>query len=249
MAPKYNRKKPAQHKHSHKKGNSKNKLVIVVAVLAILLIIVGVYVAGGFGKINFLTGGTSNNTPTTSPTPTPSSTPTGTPGPSPTAATSNTKVLLQTNFGNITLQLFDNKPITTKNFLTLVAQGKYDGTVFHRIIEGFMIQGGQISGSTPTINDEIGTYNRNLPYTIAMAKTSSPNSATSQFFINQVDNGANVIDNEGHTFDQTYTAFGKVIEGQSVVDAIAHVSVTYNTYGEKSQPTQTVTLISATIIS
>jgi cyclophilin family peptidyl-prolyl cis-trans isomerase len=241
MAPKYNRKKPVQHQPKPGSGNSKKTLYIIVGVLAIVLIIAGAYFAGGFGL--------NNANPQTSPTPTATATPTAAPNPTP--ATNNTKVVLQTNFGNITLQLFDNKPITTKNFLTLVAQSKYDGTVFHRIIDGFMIQGGTINENIPTINDEIGTYNRNLPYTIAMAKTSQPNSATSSFFINTVDNGANVIDNEGHTFDQTYTAFGKVIAGQNVVDAISKVPVTQSPYNpqEYSVPTQTVTLISATIIS
>jgi cyclophilin family peptidyl-prolyl cis-trans isomerase len=236
MAPKYNRKQPVQHKASPKKGNSKKKWLIVVTVLALVLIIVGVYCAGGFG--------TTNNNPT--PTPTPTATPTA--QPSPTPATNNTRILLQTSMGNITLQLFDNKPITTKNFLTLVAQGKYDDTVFHRIIKSFMIQGGQISGSTPAINDEIGTYNHNYQYTIAMAKTSSPNSATSEFFINTVDNSG-ITYSDGTKFDETYTAFGKVVDGFTVVNAIASVSVTTNAYGEQSQPTQTVTLIRATIIS
>jgi cyclophilin family peptidyl-prolyl cis-trans isomerase len=238
MAPKYNSKKPVQHKPSPKKGNSKKKWLIVVTALALILIIVGVYVAGGFG--------TTNNNPT--PTPTPTATPTA--KPMPTAATSTTRVLLQTSMGNITLQLFDNKPITTKNFLTLVAQGKYDDTVFHRIMKTFMIQGGQISGSTPTINDEIGTYNHNYKYTIAMAKTSQPNSATSEFFINTVDNSQKTY-SDGSKFDDLYTAFGKVVEGQSVVDSIANVPVTQASYYpyEESVPTQTVTLISATIIS
>ncbi len=234
MAPKYNRKKPVQHQPSPKKGGSKKTLLIVVAVLAIVLIIVGVYFAGGFG--------TNTNNPTPTPTATPTATPTTTP------ATNSTRVILQTSKGNITLELFDYKPKTTQNFLSLVGQGKYDGTVFHRIIKDFMIQGGEISGSTPSINDEIGTYNHNYKYTIAMAKTNQPNSATSGFFINTADNSG-IVYQDGTRFDATYTAFGQVVEGQSVVDAIANVPVTTNTYGEKSQPTQTVTLISATIIS
>ncbi|XHH08503.1 MAG: peptidylprolyl isomerase [Candidatus Bathyarchaeia archaeon] len=239
MAPKYNRKKPAQYKPKPNSSNSKKKqLLIIVGVLAIVLIIAAAYFAGGFG--------TNNANPSTSPTPTATATPTA--APTQTPATSNTRVVLQTNMGNITLELFDNKPITTENFLNLVAQGKYDGTVFHRIMKTFMIQGGEISGSTPTINDEIGTYNHNYKYTIAMAKTSLPNSATSGFFINTVDN-SNIVYDDGTRFDDTYTAFGQVVEGQSVVDAIANVPVTTNAYGENSQPTQTVTIISATIIS
>jgi cyclophilin family peptidyl-prolyl cis-trans isomerase len=112
-----------------------------------------------------------------------------------------------------------------------------------------MIQGGAINENIATINDEIGTYNRNLPYTIAMAKTNDPNSATSQFFINLVDNGNNVIDYEGTKFDTVYTAFGTVISGKDVVDAIAKTPVTTNAYGEVSQPTQTVTLIKASVVS
>ena len=70
--------------------------------------------------------------------------------------------------------------------------------------------------------DEIGNNNCNLPYTIAMAKTSEPNSATSQFFINLVDNGNNIVDSAGRKFDSAYTVFGTVISGQSVVEAIAN---------------------------
>jgi cyclophilin family peptidyl-prolyl cis-trans isomerase len=234
MAPKYNRKKPVQYKPRPKSGNSKKTLLIIVSVVVIVLIIAGVYFAGGFG---------TNANPQTSPTPT------ATPAPSPTPATNQTRVLLQTSMGNITLEMFDDKPVTTQNFLNLVSQGRYDGTVFHRIMDGFMIQGGAVSGTVTAIPDEIGSHNRNEPYTIAMAKTDAPNSATSQFFINLVDNGPNVIDVDGTTFDQTYTAFGKVVEGQSVVDAIAKVPVTPNTSGEKSVPTETVTVISATILS
>ena len=160
------------------------------------------------------------------------------------------KVLLHTSMGDITIQLRDDKPITTGNFKNLVQQGKYDGTVFHRIIKDFMIQGGEINDNIPAIKDEIGANNRNLPYTIAMAKTSQPNSATSSFFINVVDNGNNAIDYDGTKFDSVYTVFGTVISGQSVVDAISKVAVEANPYtGEISQPLEPVTLIKATIIS
>ena len=143
----------------------------------------------------------------------------------------------------------DDKPITTANFINLVKQGKYDGTVFHRIMVGFMIQGGGVSGSVSTISDEIGSNNRNLPYTIAMANTGQPNSATSQFFINLVDNGNNDV--PGGKFDQFYAVFGTVISGRNIVDAIANVPVTENPYrlGEYSVPVSTVTLIKATIVS
>ena len=233
MAPKYNRKKQTQSKA----GSKSNSMLIysIVVVLAIAVIIAGVYFIGGFS---------SNNEPVT---------PTATPNPTP--ATENTKVLLKTSMGDITIQLFDNKPVTTQNFLKLVALGKYDNTVFHRILKDFMIQGGVlnkkgelIDAKWPSINDEIGSDNHNYQYTIAMAKTNDPNSATTSFFINAEDNSEIVYPSDDR-FDDIYTAFGKVIEGQDVVDAISKVPVTKNSQGETSQPTQTVTLISAKIIS
>ena len=142
-----------------------------------------------------------------------------------------------------------DKPITTTNFINLVQQGKYDGTVFHRVIDGFMIQGGAISSSIPTIADEIGNNNRNVAYTIAMAKTSDPNSATSQFFINVADNGNMAIDQAGTKFDAVYTVFGKVTSGQSVVDEIAKAPVTSNAYEQNSTPITPVTVIKATILA
>jgi cyclophilin family peptidyl-prolyl cis-trans isomerase len=163
---------------------------------------------------------------------------------------SPTKALLHTSAGDITIQLRGDKSITSGNFKNLVEQGKYDGTIFHRVIAGFMIQGGAINGSIPTIPDEIGNNNRNTPYTIAMAKTNQPNSATSQFFINIVDNGNKVVDAAGTKFDSVYTVFGTVISGQSVVDAIANAQVTTNPYtDEDSQPVNPVTIINASIIS
>ena len=153
-----------------------------------------------------------------------------------------TKVLLQTTAGNITIDLRTDKPITSSNFINLVKEGKYDGTTFHRTMTGFMIQGGKVSG-VPTIKDEIGSNNRNVNYTIAMAKTSQPNSATSEFFINVADNGQ-VIPN----FDSTYTVFGTVISGQNVVDAIANAAVGPNARGEMSVPVNPVTVIKATIV-
>jgi cyclophilin family peptidyl-prolyl cis-trans isomerase len=176
--------------------------------------------------------------------------PAPTPGVSPGLSSSNngTIVLLQTTAGNITIQLRTDKPITTANFINIVQKGWYDGTIFHRVIAGFMIQGGAISETVPPIQDEIGTNNRNLPYTIAMAKTNQPNSGTSEFFINVVDNGQNPL-NPG--FDSTYTVFGNVTSGQSVVDAIANATVTANPNNpnENSLPLNPVTITKASIIS
>jgi cyclophilin family peptidyl-prolyl cis-trans isomerase len=158
-----------------------------------------------------------------------------------------TEVLLQTTAGNITIDLRTDKPITSGNFISLVKEGKYDGSTFHRVISDFMIQGGRVTGSVATINDEIGTENHNLKYTIAMAKTSQPNSATSEFFINTVDNSGSL---RYSGFDETYTVFGTVIAGQDVVDAIANAPVTENPdmAGEESLPIDPVTIIHASII-
>ena len=222
MAPNKNR------KASRRKSNK--TLWLAIGIIAILLISIGTYI---------MLGQSSNQPSNTSPTPTPTATPTST----------ATKVLLQTSMGNITIQLRDDKPITSGNFKSLVEQGKYDNTIFHRVIAGFMIQGGETNSQTASIPDEIGTNNRNLPYTIAMAKTSQPNSATSQFFINVADNGNNPIDQQGTKFDTVYTVFGTVISGQSVVNAIANAPVTTNVYGENSQPVNPVTIIKASIVS
>jgi cyclophilin family peptidyl-prolyl cis-trans isomerase len=158
-----------------------------------------------------------------------------------------TKVLLQTTAGNITIDLRTDKPITSTNFINLVKAGRYDGTTFHRIVAGFMIQGGQVNGDVATIKDEIGSNNRNTPYTIAMAKKPAPDSATSEFFINVADNGARYSSSD---FDGTYTVFGTIISGQDVVDTIANAPATENPYipGEISVPVNPVTIIKASII-
>ena len=227
------------------KKKSNKTLFLAIGIIAIIIIGVGVYI---------VLGQSANQPANSTPTPTPTSAPTASTSPLVTPSDPHyvnpTKVLLQTRIGNITLELRSDKPITTTNFINLVQQGKYDGTIFHRVIAGFMIQGGAISGSTPTIADEIGSNNRNVAYTIAMAKTSDPNSATSQFFINVVDNGNNPIDQAGTKFDAVYTVFGKVVEGQNVVDEIANAQVTANPYThENSSPVNPVTLTKAAIIS
>ncbi len=160
------------------------------------------------------------------------------------------RVLLETSMGNITVQLRDDKPNTAGNFKKLVQEGKYDGTIFHRVISDFMIQGGDPTGtgqgdpSIATIPDEIGGNNSNVRGTIAMANTGQPNSASSQFFINVVDNGNNVIDNVGTKFDTKYTVFGYVIQGMDVADAISKVQT-----DSSDKPLQDVTLIKAIILS
>jgi peptidylprolyl isomerase len=125
------------------------------------------------------------------------------------------KVLLKTNMGDITIQLFEDMPITAGNFQKLVEKGFYDGTIFHRIIDGFMIQGGDPTGTGRggpgyAIKDELTRKNRNNRGTISMANA-GPNTGGSQFFINLVDN---------NFLDSKHPVFGKVVEGMDVVDAI-----------------------------
>ena len=138
-------------------------------------------------------------------------------------------VKLHTNQGVITLELDAAKaPKTVENFLAYVKAGHYDGTIFHRVINGFMIQGGGFAPGMrqkPTeaaITNEAGNGLRNQKYTIAMARTGDPHSATAQFFINVADN-----DFLNHTAPSGqgwgYCVFGKVVEGQDVVDKIKSV--------------------------
>lgn len=151
------------------------------------------------------------------------------------------RVLLRTSMGDILVELYDHRPITTGNFKNLVQQGVYDGTIFHRIIDNFMIQGGDPTGtgqgdpSIPTIDDELFGNNRNDRGTIAMANRGQ-DTGSSQFFINLVDN--NYLDDE-------HSVFGKVLEGMDVVDNIGKVE----TNGEPSyKPLEDVVLIKAELV-
>lgn len=140
---------------------------------------------------------------------------------------SNTTVLLETSSGSILLELFDSEcPETVKNFLQYVDEGFYDNTIFHRVIAGFMIQGGGLSvrkedkGTHSPIQNE--AHLPNVRGAIAMARTREVHSATSQFFINLVDN--EFLNHTGERADQYgYCVFGKVIEGMEVVDKIAKI--------------------------
>jgi len=158
-----------------------------------------------------------------------------------------TKVIMETTAGNITIDLRTDKPITSTNFINLCKDGRYDNSTFHRVLATFMIQGGQVSGNVASIKDEIGSNNHNTKYTIAMAKTSAPNSATSEFFINTVDNSGT---KRYAGFDDTYAVFGTVIEGTSVVDAIANAPVTANPAipGEDSLPINPVVILHTYVI-
>lgn len=150
------------------------------------------------------------------------------------------KVRLETSLGDIVIELREDTPITSGNFEYLVQQGLYHGTIFHRVVDGFVIQGGQVNSSVPTIPSEIiQDNNSNDRSTVAMALVGNPpnkNSATSQFFINLVDN---------NELDPNFTVFGRVIEGMDVVDEIGKVE----TDGEPfNRPLEDVTVITATIV-
>ena len=139
------------------------------------------------------------------------------------------KAAIETSLGTITLELDDEKaPVTVKNFIDYAKAGHYDGTIFHRVIDGFMIQGGGFDRSMnqkPTnapIKNEAANGLKNNRGTIAMARTMIVDSATSQFFINLVDNG--FLDFTAPTVQgYGYAVFGKVTDGMEVVDAIAKV--------------------------
>jgi len=138
-------------------------------------------------------------------------------------------VVLDTSLGAITLELYPDKaPITVENFLKYVDEGFYDNLIFHRVIPGFMVQGGGMTdqmvekseGKHQPIKNESSNGLSNDRGTVAMARTANPNSATCQFFINHVDN-PNL-----NTYGGGYTVFGKVIDGIDVVDKIAKVPTT-----------------------
>jgi peptidylprolyl isomerase len=147
-------------------------------------------------------------------------------------------VRLETNMGNITIALDPSMPVTAGNFETLVKKGYYDGVIFHRIIDGFMLQGGDPTGTGRggpgyVIKDEFTKNNRNDRGTISMANA-GPNTGGSQFFINLVNN---------NFLDTKHPVFGKVVEGMDVVDKIAKVKTDAN-----DRPLQNVTIIRAVMV-
>ena len=160
-------------------------------------------------------------------------------------------VKLETSMGNIVIELDKQlTPVTVKNFLGYVEAGFYDGVIFHRVIPGFMIQGGGFTKQMveketrdPIVNEAQNGLS-NERGTIAMARTDDPNSATAQFFINHGDNDfLNYIDDN----KAGYAAFGKVTEGMDVVDAIASVETTTRN-GMDDVPVEPVTIISAKVV-
>ncbi|MHC4720232.1 MAG: peptidylprolyl isomerase [Planctomycetota bacterium] len=174
--------------------------------------------------------------------------------------TAAAKVKLETSMGDIVIELEREKtPVTVENFLRYVEKGFYDGTVFHRVIPKFMIQGGGFTADmkdkpteSPIVNEASGGL-KNERGTIAMARTNDPDSATSQFFINHGDN-PNL--NYGGAAGPGYAAFGKVVEGMEVVDAIAAVGTTTKMGTMKGRqvpmkdvPAEPVVIKSAKVIS
>ncbi len=161
-------------------------------------------------------------------------------------------VKLETSMGNIVIELNEQAaPVTVKNFLGYAEEEFYDGTIFHRVIPGFMIQGGGFTTgmeqkeTREAIINEAKNGLKNERGTIAMARGGDPNSATCQFFINHRDNGPlNYVEN----VKPGYAVFGKVIEGMDVVDAIASV-VTTTRMGYDDVPVKPVVIKSARVVS
>lgn len=146
-------------------------------------------------------------------------------------------VIVKTTMGDFTLELFEDMPVTAGNFATLVGKGFYNGTVFHRIIAGFMIQGGDPKGTGTggpgyTIRDEFSPKRKNVRGTIAMANA-GPNTGGSQFFINLVDN---------NYLDSKHPVFGKVISGMEIINAMGKTPT-----DRSDRPKTEVKIISATL--
>ena len=205
----------SRRRRSHKKKSNNTKVIMIAALLSVVAVAIAGYVMLGN---NSSSNSLNENLPATN------------------------KVMLVTSMGNILIELRDDTPITTNNFKKLVQQGIYDNTIFHRVIDGFMIQGGDPTGtgygdqSIPNIQDEFTDNNKNERGTIAMANKGAdyPNSGNSQFFINLVDN---------NYLDSLHPVFGKVIEGMDVVDAIAKVAT-----GDNDKPVEDVVLFTADFV-
>jgi peptidyl-prolyl cis-trans isomerase B (cyclophilin B) len=163
-------------------------------------------------------------------------------------------VELQTSAGTMRIELDDERaPLSAQNFLDYVRKGHYDGTVFHRVIKGFMLQGGGFDAdmkqkpTAATIQNEANNGLKNKRYTLAMARTSAPHSASSQFFINTVDNG--FLDFTAESAQGWgYAVFGRVVAGTEVVDTIEQVR-TGNRGGHSDVPLDAVTIVRAVEIT
>lgn len=165
----------------------------------------------------------------------------------------NPQVLMKTSKGDVVIELYpEQAPATVENFLRYVRDGAYDGTIFHRVIPGFMNQGGGFTADLqkkpakyPPIENEADNGLKNQRGTIAMARTSDPNSATNQFFINTANN--DFLNFRSRTPQGWgYAVFGKVVDGMDVMDAIAAVKTGPSGPFRSDVPQQTVEIISVT---
>ena len=162
--------------------------------------------------------------------------------------------VMSTSCGEMAFELYENEtPVTTGNFINLSKQEFYSQTIFHRVAKGFVIQGGGFTGDMvlkpspfPPIKLEISPMLNNSRGTISMARTSDPDSATTQFFINLVDNSRNLGPNG--VSSGGYAVFGRVILGMDVVDSIANVTVSDNCGGESSLPVSPIIIESVSIL-
>lgn len=162
-------------------------------------------------------------------------------------------IKLETSMGDIVLELDEEKaPKSAANFLQYVEDGFYDGTIFHRVIDGFMVQGGGMDAdmsqktTRDPIENEANNGLKNDQYTVAMARTMDPHSATAQFFINVKDNGFLNFTAETPQ-GWGYAVFGKVVEGFDVVDAIKGVATSTAGFHE-NVPTEPVFIVKATVV-
>ncbi|MFH1521373.1 MAG: peptidylprolyl isomerase [archaeon] len=157
----------------------------------------------------------------------------------------NAKIKLETNQGDIVIELYGDMPVTAGNFKKLVEQGFYDGVIFHRVIKDFMIQGGDPTGTGSggpgyQIKDEFVAGHSNIRGTLSMAN-SGPNSGGSQFFINLVDNS--FLDYDKQPLSSKHPVFGEVVEGMEIVDKIANVPT-----GAGDKPVEEVVIVKASVI-
>lgn len=157
-----------------------------------------------------------------------------------------TKVILHTSMGDVVLEMHEDMPVTTGNFVKLAKSGFYDGTVFHRVIDGFMVQGGDPEGTGRggpgyTIEDEFGSGHSNRRGYVSMANTGRPHTGGSQFFINTVDNV--YLDREDPSTPYAHPVFGKVVEGMDVVDRISRVRT-----DAKDRPVEDVVIVGTEVV-
>ncbi|HUX37378.1 MAG TPA: peptidylprolyl isomerase [Rectinemataceae bacterium] len=162
-----------------------------------------------------------------------------------------TRVRFETSMGSLVIETFSEEaPLTAENFLEYVKSGFYDGTIFHRVIPGFVVQGGGMSPgmdqkrTRDPIRNEAAKAPKNLRGSLSMARTNDPHSATSQFFINLVDNKS--LDAGGPS-GAGYCVFGKIVEGMEVVDAMAKVRTTRRP-PHADVPAEDIVLVSAKIL-